>query len=390
MSKENDSLFFERTQSNLPKRGTFYFTSTLSLTLYVIIPSLLLIASILYLQVAFPDDSHRVNYLQQAFGSKANSLLTHYLGKVANMTASDEQTALEMNESLSKKLNSIFTFTELKYGLFVSALVGLVIYMRVVVMTRLIVFSWLRRLIFGAKPDDVYLLDFLTLKKERNLNNVTSLIDTLHDVTSVKSNEIDLVLLDFQDGLSLTNDVVHHYLNSSWKLSSNRVISLNGMGIASIDLARQLLSKNSRALIVSTTMSAKNGATTACFISNNAKDIKKAKYVLVKCESSFPTNDSSIIDRIKKNGLNANNYSHVCFNFKQESDLINAQKEFKLSEFAVTSNHAAISKFNTNTTSWNVLEFIENKKATKRDETILQVDCSDESSRCTSVVWRVV
>nr|CAG4712238.1 unnamed protein product [Naegleria fowleri] len=345
----SSNLFFERTRSNIKKRGTFYFTSTLSLVLYVIIPTLLLFASILYLQFSFQDDSQRVNYLQQAFGTKAYSLLNHYLGKIANMTASDEESALEMNESLSKRLNSMFTFTELKYGLFVSALVGLVIYMRVVVMTRLIVFTWLRRLIFGAPPEDVYLLDFLTLKKERNSKNLIALIDTLHDVTSVKSNEIDLVVLDCKDG-SLMNDIINHYMKDLWKSSSTRVVTLNGMGIASIELARQLLTKNSRALIVTTTS---NKDATVCFISNNAKDVKKAKYVLVKCESSFAMSDSSNIERIKKIGLNANRYSYICFDFKQESDLTKAQKEFKLSELVTTANHAAISKFNTNATSWN-------------------------------------
>lgn len=155
----SDEDFIERTRSNIGKRGFFYFIPTISILLYMIIPIVALSSFVGFLAVNFKTEKERIDYLQH-FGNSAYNLTSSYSGKVINMVNSDKLSAEQSVEMVHAKLRSFFTFTELNYAIIVTSMIGLVIYMRVVVMTKLIVFTWLRRLIFGAIPDDFMLVDF--------------------------------------------------------------------------------------------------------------------------------------------------------------------------------------------------------------------------------------
>jgi len=162
-NSDDEGYFYERTKSNLSKRGCCYFTSRISLLLYVFIPIFFLTSFSLYMIVAFESHLHRVDYLQESIGSKALGYLSGYFGKMVDLFAPTlnmtKQDAEVLKSSAVSKLESALVFDGLAHAFLAATVIMLVIYMRVVVISRMIL-GWVIRLVKGAKPAELLLLDF--------------------------------------------------------------------------------------------------------------------------------------------------------------------------------------------------------------------------------------
>ena len=113
------------------------------------------------------------------------------------------------------------------------------------------------------------------MKKERDEENVKELVQNLLKITNTKMESVPLVVVDSND-----ETVRSLVMSMEWKKNA-KVLTLNQMGLASVDVIRTTLEKASsiRALLVSTS-STKDAV--AVMFSNNQKDLKHSKYVLGK------------------------------------------------------------------------------------------------------------
>ena len=113
------------------------------------------------------------------------------------------------------------------------------------------------------------------MKKERDEESVKELVQNLLKITNTKMDSVALVVVDSND-----ETVRSLVMSMEWKKNA-KVLTLNQMGLASVDVIRTTLEKASsiRALLVST-CSTKDAV--AIMLSNNQKDLKHSKYVLGK------------------------------------------------------------------------------------------------------------
>ena len=112
------------------------------------------------------------------------------------------------------------------------------------------------------------------MKNQFTVQNIGELVETIYKITNTKANDISLVILDAKTDLWI-GSFISQYKNQ-WKPTA-RIVTLNNMGISSIKLASELLSKNSRAIVVTEDTNA-----TVCLLSNTPKDNKISKYIFGK------------------------------------------------------------------------------------------------------------